>query len=447
MVGHPCMLLGRPLSLCRLGLPRLASRASSPRRGIRPWSRAMSYANSAEAVPQAEAAWAWFEGLGSPKYWVAPMVDQSELAFRALCRRYGSTGAYTPMLHARLFLEGAPYRAEHFSTCATDRPLLAQFCANDPEVLLGAARLVAPHVDGVDINLGCPQRIARRGRYGAFLMDDPELACAMVASLVRGLPGTPVTVKIRRFQDPARTVAWAAALEAAGVSMVAVHGRTREQKTASAVAADWAHIAAVKAALRVPVLGNGNVACLEDAAALMRDTGVDGVLSAEPLLADPGLFWARRADPGGDGGPTEGCRLLLEYLDLCDVYPAPFRMVKAHAFRMIGPWLAEHADLREQLNRGEGMDGEGLRELVNELLDRIEDCGRDHPVPKLSAKKLAAMEAEAARAAAIAEQEREERGLRDLEQEREERDLGRPRAVGGKEPEPALRQALQGGEA
>lgn len=264
------------------------------------------------------------------------MVDQSELPFRMLCRRYGSTGAYTPMLHARLFLEGKAYRSEHFTTCEQDRPLLAQFCANDPDTLLSAALLIEDQVDGIDLNLGCPQRIARRGHYGAFLMDDQSLVVSLVERLARGLKRAKVTVKIRRFDSVEKTVAFAAALERAGASFVAVHGRTREQKTASAVPAEWQHIAAVKAALRVPVLANGNVLSLDDATRCLEETQADGVLSAEPLLADPGLFWERRRQPGGDGGPLEGCRLLLEYLDLCDVYPAPFRMVKGHAFRMIG---------------------------------------------------------------------------------------------------------------
>lgn len=118
------------------------------------------------------ASWGFFESMGKPRWHVAPMVDQSELPFRMLCRRYGAECAYTPMLHARLFVEGAKYRREHFTTCAADRPLITQFCANDPQVLLEAARHVEAHCDAVDINFGCPQRIAKKGNYGAFLMDD-----------------------------------------------------------------------------------------------------------------------------------------------------------------------------------------------------------------------------------------------------------------------------------
>lgn len=208
-----------------------------------------------ELVPQAEAAWKWFNDLGAPKYWVrnagrlsrrrrrlppvaagregrrrhhawapppfrahrpgtralaqvAPMVDQSELAFRQLCRRHGATAAYTPMLHARLFLETPAYRAEHFTTTPTDRPLLTQFCANDPDILLRAAQLVEAHCDGVDLNLGCPQRIARRGKYGAFLMDDLPLVERMVRRLATDL-AVPVTVKIRRFSSIKQTVEYA----------------------------------------------------------------------------------------------------------------------------------------------------------------------------------------------------------------------------------------------
>lgn len=130
-------------------------------------------------------AWEFFRKLGSPKFWIAPMVDQSELPFRMLCRKYGATGAYTPMLHAKIFSESEKYRNEEFTTCAEDRPLLAQFCANDPEYLVAAGRLIQHQVDAIDLNLGCPQRIARKGKYGAFLMEDLDLVERIVSHAVQ----------------------------------------------------------------------------------------------------------------------------------------------------------------------------------------------------------------------------------------------------------------------
>lgn len=115
--------------------------------------------------------------LGSPKYIVAPMVDQSELAWRRLSRRYGSQLIYSPMINAKMFVDAGnkTYRQQNFDLISgeegdptTDRPLIVQFCANDPDQLLASAKVVERHCDAIDLNLGCPQDIAKRGWYGSF---------------------------------------------------------------------------------------------------------------------------------------------------------------------------------------------------------------------------------------------------------------------------------------
>ena len=117
--------------------------------------------------------WAWWRSLGSPATVCAPMVDQSERAFRLLVRRHGCDLCYTPMLHADLVVRDAAYRRDHVpdDACAEDRPLIAQLGGGDPATLAAAAREIAARggCDAIDVNLGCPQACARRGGYGAFL--------------------------------------------------------------------------------------------------------------------------------------------------------------------------------------------------------------------------------------------------------------------------------------
>ena len=197
--------------------------------------------------------WAFWDAIGRPRHVCAPMVEQSELSFRQLCRRYGTTLAFTPMFHARLFLEHADYRAEMFNpeldgnSAVGDRPLFVQFCANQPDTLLSAARLVEAHCDAVDINFGCPQGIAKKGNYGSFLMEDFPLVFALINKLHTSLR-VPVTCKIRRFDDDARTLQYAKLCADAGASVLTIHGRTREHKGPSAPLADWGIIQKVLAA-------------------------------------------------------------------------------------------------------------------------------------------------------------------------------------------------------
>ncbi|KAL2499650.1 FMN-linked oxidoreductase superfamily protein [Abeliophyllum distichum] len=320
-----------------------------------------------------ERAWAHWKKLGQPKLIVAPMVDNSELPFRMLCRKYGAQAAYTPMLHSRIFTENEKYRSQEFTTCKEDRPLFVQFCANDPDVLLDAARRVEPYCDYVDINLGCPQRIARCGHYGAFLMDNLPLIKSLVEKLADNL-NVPVSCKIRMFPDLQDTINYAKMLEDAGCALLAVHGRTRDEKDGKKFRANWNVIKAVRNAVRIPVLANGNIRHMDDVRECLEETGAEGVLSAESLLENPALFsgyrtaeWVLGSEEINKEGKLDQADLLVEYLKFCEKHPVPWRMIRSHVHKMLGEWFRIHPNIRDDLNAQYKLTFEFLYDIVNRL--------------------------------------------------------------------------------
>jgi tRNA-dihydrouridine synthase 1 len=261
---------------------------------------------------------AFYESIGSPKFVLAPMVDQSEFAWRMLSRSFmtpnssKSLVAYTPMLHARMFSETPKFRDDHFQPIrgsldgkspppdtplhldgnpAFDRPLFTQFCANDPDELLAAAKHVAPYCDAVDLNLGCPQGIARKGKYGAFLQEDQELIFNLINKLHTHLD-VPVTAKIRILEDKEKTLAYARKVLSAGASILTVHGRQRDQKGHKTGLADWDMIRFLREQLpaETVLFANGNILTRGDIDRCLEATGADAVMSAEGNLYDPSIF-------------------------------------------------------------------------------------------------------------------------------------------------------------
>jgi len=162
---------------------------------------------------------------------VAPMVGGSELAFRLLCRRHGANVAYTPMLEASKFLDDAEFKTQFFQTHVDDKPLVAHFCGNDPKIVGAACKEAARlGADAVDLNLGCPQRVAYAGHYGSYLMkqEDRELVKAIVRAMRRDTPKEVVVcVKIRLMDTQPDTLQLVEDLRDSGAQVVALHGRRR----------------------------------------------------------------------------------------------------------------------------------------------------------------------------------------------------------------------------
>ncbi|ELR12909.1 tRNAdihydrouridine synthase 1-like protein [Acanthamoeba castellanii str. Neff] len=279
--------------------------------------------------------------LRRPRLVLAPMVDMSELPFRMLCRKYGAELCYTPMYHSRLFAEEAKYRQMEFSTCPEDRPLVVQFCGNDPEVLLKAAKFVENDCDAVDLNLGCPQGIAKRGNYGSFLLDKCywPLLYAMVRKLYENLK-VPVFCKIRLLPSLDDTLQLARMLQDAGCQLLAVHGRTRDNKGLYCTPADWDSIRIVKEALAIPVIANGNIAQFEDIEPCLEATRCEGVMAAWAALNNPALF---------SGQVPDKVALAIEYLDMCEAYPTQPKSIRAHLCKLLKKQFQIHEDLRERM--------------------------------------------------------------------------------------------------
>lgn len=217
----------------------------------------------------------------------------------------------------------------------------------------------------MDINFGCPQKIARRGRYGAYLSDEPQLQQQLVGTLHCHLD-VPVTVKIRVLEaGRSATVDYARMLQGAGASVIGVHGRTREQRGKAQGEASWSEIAAVKQAVSVPVLANGGVFSPTDVEASLRATGCDGVMVGEALLDNPALFEGREV---GD----QQTALAREYIALQTDYPTALASVKQHLFTLLYAHVQVHIDLRERMHKARTL--EDMASVVEECDARTVEC-------------------------------------------------------------------------
>lgn len=253
--------------------------------------------------------------------------------------------------------------------------------------MLQAAKYVQDHCDAIDVNFGCPQGIAKRGRYGAFLMEELDLLHDIVSTLVQGLK-IPVTCKTRIYKDYDQTIKLCETLVNAGASLLTIHGRTREEKGQFVGEADWDMIRRIKEHFgsRVIIVANGGISSLEDVQRCLAVTKADGVMTSEAILENPALF-CNNIDPV-TGKYLSQLDLAEEYLDLCVTYPTyHMKTVRSHLLKYLYRYHSIHDELRDAIIEASTLEEFQsvckVRKITLPLLYRFitrDRLSRDYPV-------------------------------------------------------------------
>lgn len=221
---------------------------------------------------------------------LAPMAGVADRAFRELCKQYGSAYSVSEMVSSK----GVSYKSQKSTQLMEisdiERPCGVQLFGDDPATMAQAAIAAMqfrPEI--IDINMGCPAPKISGNGCGSALMKTPE-RCGEIVKAVSNAVAVPVTVKIRKGWDDAsvNAVEIAQICEANGAAAIAVHGRTRAQQYSGT--ADWSIIKQVKNAVKIPVIGNGDITTAEKACQMLEDTGCDMVMIGRGALGNPWIF-------------------------------------------------------------------------------------------------------------------------------------------------------------
>jgi nifR3 family TIM-barrel protein len=291
--------------------------------------------------------------------YLAPMAGVSESPFRRLCRRFGADVVVTEFLSAEGIRRENAATLDKLRFGADERPIGVQIFGADPIAMGEAARLVTDvfQPEFIDINFGCPvKKVVRRNGGSGCLKD-----LALVESVIRSVSASthlPVTVKIRSgWSEEARVpVEIALRCQDAGAKALALHPRTRTQMYSGR--ARWEEIAAVTAALDIPVIGNGDIKTAEDAVRLQRETGCAAIMIARGSFGQPWIFDQTRAllegKPKPDAPPIERrFAIALEHAHMAEEYEADPRGAAIEFRKHLG-WYVKgvpgSAELRKKLH-------------------------------------------------------------------------------------------------
>lgn len=306
---------------------------------------------------------------------LAPMAGVSDIAFRLLCHEQGAGLVCSEMVSAKAILYGNKNTEELLQIHPEEGAVSLQLFGSDPDIVSEMAKRIEERPFAVvDLNMGCPVPKVVNNGEGSALMKDPLLAGRIVEKTAKAIQ-KPLTVKIRKGfdDDHVNAVEMAHILQESGAAAVAVHGRTREQYYSGQ--ADWDIIAQVKAAVKIPVIGNGDVTDGESALRLLKKTGCDGVMIGRGAQGNPWVFREVTAALEGREIPPRPTRqelydMIARHAQLAAQYKGEYitvREMRKHlAWYTTG--LPHAAALRRQINSIETMDGllEGMHRLLLE---------------------------------------------------------------------------------
>ncbi|MBU0728860.1 MAG: tRNA dihydrouridine synthase DusB [Proteobacteria bacterium] len=264
---------------------------------------------------------------------LAPLAGYSDLPFRILCREYGAGLCYSEMISCH----GLSYHQQNtlamIVTAEEERPVAMQLFGSEPEIMGEAAAILsAQPIDMIDINMGCPVRKVIKKGAGAALMKEPALAASIIENVCRNSK-QPVSVKFRTGwnHQNKNAVEFAKMAEGSGAQAITIHARTWSDGFGGTV--EWDLIRQVKQAVKIPVIGNGDIHCYQDGLEMMEQTGCDAVMIGRAALGAPWIFSPETTLPVSAGTRITALQRHLELVARYQPVDRMLGMIKNHAGR------------------------------------------------------------------------------------------------------------------